>query len=178
MRDTEDTVENIGVRLAVKRMRDAGLILAVFDGSRELKDEDREFLKALEGKRAIAVINKADLEIKTDIEEIKKSIPELVMLSCKTGKGLDNLRETIEKLLGTENFDTTAPMLANERQRSCCQRALDAIADALEALEMGVTSDAVNVCIDSAINSLLVLTGRKASEAVVDEVFRSFCVGK
>jgi len=178
VRDTEDTVENIGVRLAVKRMRDAGLILAVFDGSRELKDEDREFLKALEGKRAIAVINKADLEIKTDIEEIKKSIPELVMLSCKTGKGLDNLRETIEKLLGTENFDTTAPMLANERQRSCCQRALDAIADALEALEMGVTSDAVNVCIDSAINSLLVLTGRKASEAVVDEVFRSFCVGK
>ena len=178
VRDTEDTVENIGVRLAVKRMRDAGLILAVFDGSRELKDEDREFLKALEGKRAIAVINKADLEIKTDIEEIKKSIPELVMLSCKTGKGLDNLRETIEKLLGTENFDTTAPMLANERQRSCCQRALDAIADALEALEKGVTSDAVNVCIDSAINSLLVLTGRKASEAVVDEVFRSFCVGK
>jgi tRNA modification GTPase len=43
---------------------------------------------------------------------------------------------------------------------------------------MGVTSDAVNVCIDSAINSLLVLTGKKASEAVVDEVFRSFCVGK
>lgn len=178
VRNTEDTVENIGVRLAVKKMESAGLILAVFDGSKPIKDTDREFIAACEGKRAIAVINKTDLEIKADIDEINRSIPEVVLLSCKTGKGVDELIGTIERVLGTENIDTSAPMLANERQRSCCQKALDALIEASDALNMGVTSDAVNVCIDSAINSLLVLTGKKASEAVVDEVFRSFCVGK
>ena len=69
-------------------------------------------------------------------------------------------------------------MLANERQRLCCQRAESALNDAENALNMGLTLDAVGVCIDDAIAALLELTGQKASEAVVDEVFRQFCVGK
>ena len=49
---------------------------------------------------------------------------------------------------------------------------------ARQALEAGETLDAVNVCIDSAIDSLLELTGERASEAVIDKVFERFCVGK
>lgn len=80
--------------------------------------------------------------------------------------------------MGTKNFDTTSAMLVNERQRLCCQKAVNALNNALEALNIGLTPDAIGVCVDDAIAALLELTGQKASEAVVDEVFRQFCVGK
>ena len=69
-------------------------------------------------------------------------------------------------------------MLTTERQRVCTQKALTSIDEALGALDMGITMDAVNVCIEDAVEALLELTGKKAREAVVDEVFSQFCVGK
>jgi tRNA modification GTPase len=69
-------------------------------------------------------------------------------------------------------------MLANERQRLCCENAVISLKEALETIDFGLTLDAIGVCIDDAIAALLELTGQKASEAVVDEVFRQFCVGK
>ena len=75
-------------------------------------------------------------------------------------------------------LDFSQEILAGERQRRCCENALGYLNDALAALDAGLTVDAVNVDIDCAINELLTLTGQRASEAVVNEVFRSFCVGK
>ena len=75
-------------------------------------------------------------------------------------------------------MDPAAPMLANERQRRCVARARDAVAEALAAEHAGMTMDAVGVCIDEAIAALMELTGRQVTDAVVEEVFASFCVGK
>ena len=69
-------------------------------------------------------------------------------------------------------------MLTTERQRLCCEKALDNLNEALRAIDSGVTLDAVNVCADCAVEALLELTGEKAGEAVVNEVFSQFCVGK
>ena len=77
-----------------------------------------------------------------------------------------------------KNFDTTSAMLVNERQRQCCEKAELALKDAQNALDLGLTPDAIGVCVDDAIAALLELTGQRASEAVVDKVFRQFCVGK
>ena len=91
---------------------------------------------------------------------------------------MKELTEKVESLLGTDRIDTTRAMLATERQRRNALSALSAIDEALDGITMGVTMDAINVCIDSAIEALLELTGKKAKEAVVDEVFSQFCVGK
>ena len=96
----------------------------------------------------------------------------------QTAEGGGELEKTLSDLLGTSDFDPSAAALTSERQRSCCVRALDSIKDALSALESGVTLDAVNVCADCAVDALLELTGERASEAVVSEVFSQFCVGK
>ena len=66
----------------------------------------------------------------------------------------------------------------NERQKICLDRAAEYVEEALEALQSGVTMDAVNIVLDDALNSLLELTGERVSEAVVNEVFSHFCVGK
>lgn len=176
--ESDDIVESIGIDRTMKKLDTAELVLAVFDYSQELSVDDINLLQKCIGKRAVAVINKTDLEMKTDIEKIKEYIPYVVLLSAVNGDGLDELKEVIEKKLGTAELDTSSGILANERQYNCCIRAAESLKEALDGLDMGVTLDAVNVSIDYATEKLLELTGEKARDAVVNEVFSKFCVGK
>lgn len=176
--ESDDIVESIGIDRTMKKLETAELILAVFDYSQELTSDDIKLLEKCREKRAVAVINKTDLEIKIDAEKIREYIPRTVMLSAVNGDGLDHLKDVIGELLGTAEFDTSAGILANERQYNCCMSAVDSLREAIDGLDMGVTLDAVNVSIDYATEKLLELTGEKARDAVVNEVFSKFCVGK
>ncbi|MCM1364623.1 MAG: tRNA uridine-5-carboxymethylaminomethyl(34) synthesis GTPase MnmE [Faecalibacterium sp.] len=176
--ETDDIVESIGVDRARQRIDRAGLILAVFDSSMPLNDADTEIMDLCKGKRAIAVINKTDLPKQADIDVIKQYIPNTVELCAMSGDGLSELEQLAEKLLCVDDLDTSAAMLSTERQRKNTVMAVDALNDAISCLKTGVTMDAVNVCVDTAIGALLELTGEKAQEAVVNEVFSQFCVGK
>jgi len=178
IRETENPVESIGIGLAKKRLERAELVLAVFDGSEPLTDADKELLCRCKGKKTLAVINKSDLIRRIDFDFIKDNSDRLVEISAATGSGFEQLKNAVFEILGTQDFNPGVAMLTNERQRSCCIRAVKWLDEALDALQNGVTLDAVNVCIDSAVEALLELTGKKASEAVVDEVFAQFCVGK
>lgn len=178
MRETDDTVESIGVERAVKRLENAELVLAVFDGSRPLNGDDRRLIDLCKGKKAVGIINKTDLDKNYLNDEIEKVFLQTVFISAKTGEGKAELISAIETLLGTADFDTSAAAVVNERQRDCCKKALDALNDAQNALDLGLTMDAVTVCLDSAAENLMVLTGEKATELVVNEIFAQFCVGK
>ncbi len=178
VRDTDDTVESIGVERAVKRLENAELVLAVFDGSRPLNGDDRRLIDLCKGKKAVGIINKTDLDKNYLNDEVEKNFPQTVFISAKTGEGKAELISAIETLLGTADFDTSAAAVVNERQRDCCKKALDALNDAQNALDLGLTMDAVTVCLDSAAENLMVLTGEKATELVVNEIFAQFCVGK
>ena len=178
LRETGNPIEKIGVERALKKLQHADLVLAVFDGSDSLTEEDRRLLEKCKEKLTIAVINKNDLPRALDLEYINSIAADTAEISAASGEGLDNLSAVAARLLGTDSFDPCAAMIANERQRTCCMEALKWIDEALKALAEGQTMDAINVCIDSAIEALLELTGEKASEAVVNEVFSRFCVGK
>ena len=102
----------------------------------------------------------------------------VVYISAKENNGLQSLEQAIAEVLGTAAFDSSAATLMNERQLACCSAALDAVKEAHDALASGVTRDAVQVCVDSAIESLDTLTGERATESVVNEIFSRFCVGK
>ena len=81
-------------------------------------------------------------------------------------------------VLGTAHADPDALLLAGERQLAAAKEAQSALADALAALEGGMTLDAAGVCVDDALNALYQLTGERAGDDVIDEVFSTFCVGK
>ena len=178
MRETGDIVEKLGVERSRKKLERAAIVFAVFDLSKPLSDEDKELIDECKDKNVIPIINKTDLEPRLDVDYIKNKLGSPLFISAKSGDGYNELCDRVAELMGTKNFDTTSAMLVNERQRICCQKASDALKDALEALNIGLTPDAIGVCIDDAIAVLLELTGQKASEAVVDEVFKQFCVGK
>ncbi len=178
MRETGDIVEKLGVERSRKKLERAAIVFAVFDLSKPLSDEDKELIDECKDKNVIPIVNKTDLEPRLDVDYIKNKLGSPLFISAKIGDGYNELCDRVAELMGTKNFDTTSAMLVNERQRICCQKASDALKDALEALNIGLTPDAIGVCIDDAIAALLELTGQKASEAVVDEVFKQFCVGK
>ncbi|MBO5230045.1 MAG: tRNA uridine-5-carboxymethylaminomethyl(34) synthesis GTPase MnmE [Clostridia bacterium] len=178
IRETENVVENIGVNLAKRRLERAELVLAVFDGSTALNADDFDIIEQCREKRAVALLNKSDLPLAADRKIIDEAFPYTVELSASTGEGRDELEKAVRAIFKTNEFDPNAACLTSERQRQCCVNALGHIDEAIAALNMGVTLDAVNVCADCAIDALLELTGDKATSAVVDEVFSRFCVGK
>lgn len=178
IRESDDVVESIGVDLARTKIERANLILAVFDGSSALDESDKEILELCKGRNVIAIINKTDLPSGADVEYIKNALPHTVFISAETHEGEGELTRVIEKILGTDKIDTSQAMLTTERQRGDALGALSCLEEAVEAIDMGMTMDAVNVCIDNAIEALLSLTGERAKESVVNEVFAQFCVGK
>lgn len=178
IRETSDAVEKVGVDRAQKKLDTADLILAVFDMGTAVTDEDRELAEKCRGRNAVAVLNKSDLEQKFDFTQITDCFKESVTVSAGNGEGTERLQAAVEKISGLVNFSPDMGVLANERQRSCAGKARVSFAEALEALGSGATFDAVTVLIDDGENALLELTGERASEAVANEVFSRFCVGK
>lgn len=178
IRESDDLVESIGIEKAYKALDNAQLVLAVFDSSQEITDFDIDLIDKCRGKNVIAVINKTDLAPKLDTEIINSSFERIVFISAKNEDGYDELKNAVNDLLGVADFDSTAPLLANARQKQNCQNAFDSICEALNGVQMGITFDAVNVMIDSACEELLSLTGRKATTEVVNNIFSKFCVGK
>lgn len=176
--DTEDEVESIGVNIAKSRIETADLVLAVFDVSRPLDNEDIELLNICREKRCLAIINKSDLAPRFSEDNVRLYISNVITLSAKEGGGEEKIRAALEELLGTEGLDFSQEMLAADRQYECARKALECIKEAKTAIDTGLTIDAVNVSIDCAIEELLTLTGKKASEEIVNEVFSKFCVGK
>lgn len=178
LHETDDRVEKIGVDMAKRRIESAALILAVFDGSEPLNNDDLALIEALNGRRAIAVINKSDLDMKIDTERIASVIKNTVVLSAKSGENADMVEAAILSVSGLDGLDPTSAMMTTERQRDCAERAKTALNETIFALEAGHTFDAVGVMLDEAIAALCELSGERVSESIVDEVFDTFCVGK
>ena len=178
IRNTEDKVEKIGVDKAKEKIKTSKLVLAVFDGTSGLLEDDLKILNSLNPNNSIAVINKADLGLNMNLEPIKEKVTAIVELSAKSGEGLENLSRIIYDLVGFSKLEDGEGILSNERQRKAVMNAEKAINEALDTLRLGMTLDAVTVSIEEAIQELLELTGDRASEVVVNEVFSQFCVGK
>lgn len=176
MRETDNKAESIGVNLAKKKLEEAELILCVLDGSSPLERRDLELLESIRSRRHIVIINKLDLP-QIDYKEYIHS-DNILYVSANTGEGIEKLTEKISGMFSLGGHGDSAVIFTNERQRDLCRRAADFLDKAEEALNMGVTLDGVTIYIEEAANALLTLSGEKATEAVVNDVFSRFCVGK
>lgn len=178
IRETDDPVESIGVNLAMERLTTAQLVLAVFDASSELTDDDIMLTNKIKDIPTIAVINKTDLSIKMDEQFLKDNFKYIVYISALNGNGVDELKGVAEEIFKTNQFDSSAGMLFTERQRDDAKNALEAVEEAMFAFQCGFTLDAITVSVEGAVSSLLELTGERVSDTVIDSVFEKFCVGK
>ena len=173
---TDDKVESIGIEKAKNRIDLAELVLAVFDCTVPLDNNDLDLIESIKNKNTIIIINKTDLENKIDMSVFVGFM--IVEISAKQGTGYKELSEKIAEISGTANLNPDSAVLIGERQRACAARALEAVDEAINSLVSGLTMDAVGICVDDAIAALFELTGKRVTNAVADEIFKKFCVGK
>ena len=182
IRDTEDVVEQKGVERSRKALESADLVLAVVDSSVPLTDEDLEVLRlAAENPRWIAVFSKCDLwDTKAHSVGIMGSPAPAasVTLSSVTGEGLGDLENAVAALFPAGDPKEAGSLLTDQRQEEAARQARDAVRRAKDALENGLTPDAVLNDAEEALDSLGKLTGRTAKEEIVSRIFSRFCVGK
>lgn len=178
IRDTSNVVEKIGVDIAKKRLDQADLIIAMFDGSTPLDNDDMDLIRLVKDRNAIAVVNKTDIAIDGILSTVKEHFKYVVEVSAKHSIGLDFLTDTLNDMFLLENIDVDSGLLANERQKLCIDNCINSLESCISALEVGMNLDAITIDFDEALNYLLELTGENISETVVDNIFSRFCVGK
>lgn len=175
LREAPASIERKGVELANRRISEASLIIAVFDGSKPLEDSDRALLKAAPH---IAVINKTDKPQKIDLDPIDDECACIVKMCAKTGEGLDELANAVREVTGAADFADAGGWCASVHQRDCLRRAGESLAAAATSLHMGFEADIAAVDIRDAIAAFDECSGRDVTEDVIDGIFSTFCVGK
>jgi len=186
IRETEDTVERIGVERSRAAMESADLVLAVVDGSVPVSEADMPFLlSAARQSRWILIWSKADitpadafLDFPMPLSMEYHSPAAVVQLSSITGEGLDKLESAVADLFPAGGGTESGTLLTDQRQEEAAMRARDAVGRAAEALADGLTPDAVLTDVEEALDALGELTGRTAKEEIVSRIFQRFCVGK
>ena len=168
--ETADAIEAAGVERSRVALAQAELLLVVTDASVPLAEEDHAILAACDPTRTILIRNKCDVDV---VWKSPEQFP-AVDMSALTGHGLEELASAIESILDAASFSPHEAILANRRQTDCAAAALAAIEEALVAFSL----DAISVCLEDAIQALYALTGERAADSIIDEVFASFCVGK
>lgn len=176
IRETGDQIEAMGVLRAQEAAAEADLALFVCDGSQPLTEEDRTAMDAAnKAPRVIALINQCDKPQIVQISELPFAT--VLCISARTGMGLDALEKTVNQLFGgTQVCDGS--ILTNARQAGAVERATGHLAQAIAALDGGLTPDAVLLDVESAMEAMGELTGRTVREDITNRIFQRFCVGK
>lgn len=181
IRETEDIVEKIGVDRAKEFLNKADLVIAVFDASRHLSDEDLNIIKLIKGRKAIALLNKSDLENEVGEEEIKEYLPKVktINTSMTKGTGVDELEDTLKDMFFSGEIKSKDDVIVtNVRHRDQLLKAKENISDALNATLNQLPYDLIEVDIKNCWDNLGEITGDTVGEDILDKIFSDFCIGK
>jgi tRNA modification GTPase len=179
IRNSQDQIEKIGVERSFTLLERSELVLYVLDASCPLTLEDQELMERIKDKQVIILVNKTDLEQKIDISKYRTIFKHIVYISAASGEGYEELTQKIEEIFSLTPRDIqSGETIANLRQRTCVHRGMEALFQAMEGLKSGFGADIVSIDIQNAIDALGEMTGQRASEDMITEVFSRFCLGK
>ncbi|MFC3801633.1 tRNA uridine-5-carboxymethylaminomethyl(34) synthesis GTPase MnmE [Cohnella sp. GCM10012308] len=181
IRETEDVVERIGVERSRGALGDADLILLVLSRSDALHEEERRLLEELKDRPTIVILNKSDLDLRLEEDEVHAlyASERIVSLSAKEGLGMEDLERSVTKLFmsgGIESADAT--YVSNVRHISLLHASARSLQDAIDGAEQGLPVDLIQIDIAAAWESLGEIVGDTASESLLDQIFSKFCLGK
>lgn len=178
LRETEDAVEKLGVDRALSAAQASDLVIAVFDGTALLTEEDQDTIRAAGNcEKRIAVVNKSDQPLVADLSTLEGKFSAICTLSAKEHTGLDALEAEVDRLFPIPDAPV-GEILTNARQVDAVGRALEALHAAKDAMALGITPDAVLTEAEEAMAALGELTGKTIREDVTNRIFSRFCVGK
>lgn len=181
IREAEDAVEKIGIIKSKEVAKDADLIIAIFDASKELGKEDIDILNLIKDKKAIILLNKTDLQEKITEEnpEINEAKATVIKISALNNVGIDKLYEEITKMfdLNQINLDQEV-VITNIRHKNLIDKAIESTKKAKETMEQQMPIDIIAIFIKDILEDLGNITGEIVTEDIIDEIFAKFCLGK
>jgi tRNA modification GTPase len=182
--ETEDVVERIGVDRSQQALAASGLVLFVVDRSDPATPQDLAVAELLAGRvdagDVLVALNKSDLPASDRICEVLDRLPgaRVIEISTVTGEGLNSLEAELYELIAGRGDMAAEPALVTTRQLDALRRALDSVVAAMQAMHAGVPLDLLAVDVRAALYAVGEITGERVSEAVLDEIFSRFCIGK
>ncbi len=181
IRETDDTIEKIGIEKSKESFNRSDLVLFITDGSERFSDEDKTLMKYIDNRPCITLINKTDKGIAINEEEIKKEIPhaKVIYSSMLTGEGIIQIEEAIENMVyGGKAKQQDSLMVTNVRHEELLRQADSAMKDALEMTEMMQPLEFIEVDINRSYELLGEIIGETVADDIINEVFARFCLGK
>lgn len=180
IRDTEDIVEKIGVNKSREYIEKADLIIYVVDSSTELDENDQEIIEAIQDKKAIVLLNKSDLDAKTDAAILQERLDKPILsISAKNNTGIHELEKLIEEMFfsGKLSFNDEV-YITNIRQKNALAEAESSLKMVLQSIDDGMPEDFFTIDMMNAYEVLGTIIGESVGEDLVNEIFSKFCMGK
>lgn len=182
---TSDQVENIGINKAKRSIEDADLVIHIFDVSKELQTEEKEIAEMTAGKPVIALLNKMDLGMAFEKEQVKQIYSQLqnelyiLPFSATKGIGLDELKHQIGEMFykGIINFNDQV-YLTNVRHKQAVNEAVESLQAVEESIRAGMPEDFFTIDLMDACAALGKITGAEVHEELIHTIFSDFCMGK
>ena len=181
IRNAKDEVEKIGIAKSREIAKEADLIIAIFDSTKELSPEDLEILNLIKGKKSIVILNKIDLNaiLSENDDRFTNVSDNILKLSALNGEGLEKLYETISKMfsLNEINLDNEI-VITNLRHKNLISKALINVKKSEEAIEQNMPVDIIAIFIKDILEDLGNITGDVVTDDIINEIFSKFCLGK
>ena len=181
IRETEDLVERIGVDRAKETIESADLIIAVFDISTDLTEEDYNIIDLIKGRKALVLLNKTDLPKKYSEDRLRELLEgvDIISASVINEVGLDVLEDSIKEMFysGEIELDSSV-VVTNLRHKNQLEKALVNMESALNDIRAQVPLDCIEVDLRDCWENLGEILGETIGEDILDKIFAEFCIGK
>lgn len=179
IRNTKDEVEKIGIKKAKEVAETADLIIAIFDITKELDEEDKKILDIIGNKKSIIVLNKIDLVDKVNIPEEILKYKNIIEMSALNKQGIEEIYNKIAELFKFNDIEEdNSFIITNIRHKELIKKANKNIEDAINTLKNNLPIDIISINIKDALEYLGNITGENVSESIINEIFKKFCLGK
>ncbi len=181
IRNAKDEVEKIGILKSKEIAKEADLIIAIFDGSKDLSEEDFDILEIVKEKNSIIIINKSDLDsvLKQDDKRLSDVCNKIIKISALNNEGLENLYRCIVDMfkLNEINLDSDI-IITNLRHKNLISKAINNVERAEASINQNMPIDIVAIFIKDILEDLGNITGEFVTEDIINEIFSKFCLGK
>lgn len=181
IRDAKDEVEKIGIAKSKEIAKNADLIIAIFDSSKELTEEDIEILNIIKNKKAIILLNKSDLNsvLNENDNRLKNITNNILKISALNGYGLENLYSLIVRMFSLDeiNLDNDI-IITNLRHKNLISKAIENVKKAKDTVKENMPIDIVAIFIKDILENLGNITGEVVTDDIINEIFSKFCLGK
>jgi tRNA modification GTPase len=188
LRDTEDIIENLGIKKTHEKIRSASVILLVADIDQDYRavNEDISKLRELtdgKEKKLIILVNKIDADITDRVSELKNKVSRqsdeaLLFISAKTGEGIDSLKEKLISIVDVEKANSESVIISNARHYNALSQVTESLERVLNGLQNNIPEDLIAIDIRQAIHYLGEITGEITTDEILGNIFKNFCIGK